>query len=316
MVLILTNSDDATSDFLCNSLEQRKVKYCRLNTDTITRDCKIDYTLCAAHLSFGAEYLCSTDIKTLWLRRPKNLLFSEIKAPETDHAAGEWMEALEGFLAHIPIDRWINHPSANAGASHKIEQLSRARQIGLAVPDTLLTQHPEAVRQFWTKHKNKIVVKPLSSGYIERQDKVNDTVIYTSLVSNEEIENIELICGCPTLFQEAISKSSDIRVCYLDGSITAVELVSLTDGQQILDIRRNNMTNVTYRVLKMPVNIESMLIKLVRSYNLRFAAVDFVIDKKGNWIFLEINPNGQWAWLDLESDANFSERFIEAFKSI
>jgi hypothetical protein len=316
VVIILTNSDDATSDFLCERLDRHGAKYCRLNTDTFTHDCQIDYVSGIPYLTFESERFCSTEVQNLWLRRPKSLQCVELKSPEALHAASEWMEALEGFLAHISFDRWINHPSANAGASHKLEQLTRARRIGLLVPDTLLTQSPEAVRQFWTKHKHHIVVKPLSGGYIEHQGQKEDTVIYTSSVSEEAIKNVELICECPTLFQERINKAVDIRVCYLDGVATAVELVALENGQQRLDIRRDNMRDVNYRVLKMPTDVEVMLVKLLRSYNLRFAAVDFVIDREGNWVFLEINPNGQWAWLDLESDANIAEHFIQILKTI
>jgi hypothetical protein len=39
--------------------------------------------------------------------------------------------------------------------------------------------------------------------------------------------------------------------------------------------------------------------RLLEEYSLRFAAVDFAVANDGAWVFFEINPNGQWAWLDL-----------------
>ena len=315
MVIVLTNSEDATSDFLCEKLHQNTIRHCRLNTDSVMRECRIDYSISKASLSFGNNKICSTEVRAVWLRRPKHLHHTEALSPELGHAACEWMEALEGFLAHIPENRWINHPTANARASHKIEQLTRASQAGLRVPDSLLTQNPEAVRAFWRKYNRSLVVKPLSSGYIERQNPEDDSVIYTSGVSERSLENLDLVSQCPTLFQEQIAKESDVRVCFLDGEMVAVDLIAIDQGRQRLDIRRNNMQGVNYRVREMPLDVQSRLTELLQSYALRFAAVDFAIDEKGNWIFLEINPNGQWAWLDLECDAGISELFVNKFKA-
>ena len=74
-----------------------------------------------------------------------------------------------------------------------------------------------------------IIVKPLAfRGYIEREKAGEDTLIYTNDVTPEELKNNELIRQCPTLFQERIRKSADLRVVYLDGRIVAVKL---TDHQ-------------------------------------------------------------------------------------
>lgn len=32
--------------------------------------------------------------------------------------------------------------------------------------------------------------------------------------------------------------------------------------------------------------------------NLQFAAIDFVLDVENRYWFLEINPNGQWVWIE------------------
>ena len=90
----------------------------------------------------------------------------------------------------------------------------------------------------------------------------------------------------------------------------AVHGVTLTaaepDGSQRCDIRRNNMSDVRYEKIDLPDDIRSGLIELMRFYELRFAAIDMVIDVEGNWHFLEINPNGQWAWLDLAGASNIA----------
>jgi glutathione synthase/RimK-type ligase-like ATP-grasp enzyme len=235
---------------------------------------------------------------------------------EEQHVAGEWTEALEGFLAHIPRERWINHPAANAHAAHKLEQLTRARQFELAIPVTLLTQSAEEALAFWQECGGCVVVKPLSSGYLERLVAENDTQVFTSAVTQEDINSFDLVTHCPTLFQKRIDKSYDVRATIIDDFSVFVKLVATDRDCQRLDIRRNNMEDVKYSPVEPPEAIRSATLALIRSYGLRFAAIDFAIDKFGNWVFLEINPNGQWAWLDLIGRVDIASGFIGQVTSI
>ncbi|UJB73460.1 hypothetical protein HRE53_33145 (plasmid) [Acaryochloris sp. 'Moss Beach'] len=110
---------------------------------------------------------------------------------------------LKVFLSHIPINKWINHPLINASASSKIEQISRAKKYGFLVPNTIVTQSSSVALEFLGKCKNKVIAKPISYGYIQREDSINDGVIYTSLVDINDIQsNSDALNNCPTLFQE------------------------------------------------------------------------------------------------------------------
>src|SRR5204862_6447955 len=123
----------------------------------------------------------------VWFRRPREIAVSiEGDATERAHVANEWAEAIEGFFAHVPVERWVNHPTCNVRASHKMEQLTRAAQTGLRVPKTLVTQSQESIRIFWRANNERMIVKPLSSGYLERKDGTV-TSIYTNRVLREHI---------------------------------------------------------------------------------------------------------------------------------
>ncbi|MBR9804466.1 hypothetical protein GYB59_23455 [bacterium] len=73
------------------------------------------------------------------------------------------------------------------------------------------------------------------------------------------------------------------------------------------------MMDVAYSEIELPSKVASSINILMERYGLRFAAIDMAIDLDGNWVFFEINPNGQWAWLDLSAGLNISQSFIEAF---
>ena len=75
------------------------------------------------------------------------------------------------------------------------------------------------------------------------------------------------------------------------------------------------MIGVRYASDRVPLYIKNALTSLVRSYGLRFAAIDMMVTGD-DWQFLEINPNGQWAWLDLLGGAEIYRSFLEVFGGV
>jgi hypothetical protein len=315
MILIITNSKDATADYLCSRLTSANILFFRFDTDIDLTEAKISYSN-SSEITLTVRNTCliPSRIKHVWFRRPSlgNHQRNNI-SPEEAHTLEEHREAIEGFFSQIPLSRWINHPSRNALASHKIEQLTFAANIGFLVPDTIVTQDPLLAKTFWKKHNKQIITKPLASGYIERDNPNDDTVIYTSLVNDKSIEFLDDIKYCPTLLQQKISIKRDVRITILDNSLVAVGLESPSKSQ--IDIRRDNMIGVKYSIIKLPTELECLLFEFIRHYELRFSAVDFAEDESGNWYFLENNPNGQWAWMDISAHQEIFKLFLKSFSS-
>lgn len=314
MLIVLTNSKDATADYLCSIFCSSNINFFRINTDIDFFLFSVSFTLGATpKLIFKNCIIDAAEISHVWYRRPKSYFTNKDElTPEQEHAYSEKLEALEGFFAHIPQCKWMNHPSLNVLASRKIEQLSRAKEIGLLVPETILTQSVHELKTFQNKY-DKIITKPICSGFIERNHFGNDTQIYTNPI--EKDMDFSLIEKCPTLFQEKINKVIDVRITYVNNVLIATSLKYKNSYEQILDIRRDNMQNVEYAEIVIPPLIKNKLIKFVNSYQLRFSAIDMVVDTADRWFFLENNPNGQWAWLDIFGGANISQCFIKAFST-
>ncbi|MCP3065815.1 hypothetical protein LXT21_44315 [Myxococcus sp. K38C18041901] len=250
------------------------------------------------------------------MRRPKRIAIPLDVGDEAGrrHSANEWAEALEGFFARIEEGRWINHPTRTTQASRKLTQLDLAKRIGLVIPSTLLTQDETEARQFLAEF-GRVVVKPLSGGYLERASPEEDTQVYTSRIEKEHGQHLGLVSRCPTLFQAEVEKEFDSRVCVVDGRLVAVGMRRRgQDGKQLLDIRRNNMEGVEYFPLEVPADVAAKLRTLVGSLGLRFAAVDFAVDVHGEWVFFEVNASGQWAWLDLAGVADVAGELMMAMR--
>lgn len=212
-VLVLTNSLDVTSDYLCSRLEKAGVCFYRFDTDKDCREAVFLYQSGVPNLRWSMNSLKANQVTAVVLRRPKPIeIHRDGDVYAENHIAGEWSEVMEGFLAHIERRLWINHPANNSAASHKIEQLSRAERCGLKVPRTLVTNSVTDAERFVLSEKNGVVVKPLATGFIERARPEQDTVIYTRQFTGEHHSILTEIQCCPVLFQEMILKVIDVRV--------------------------------------------------------------------------------------------------------
>jgi len=311
-ILIITNSEDATADYLIDRIGG-KVNFVRFDTDLDLKNFSAYWTKRGFELSLNKEKLNIADIYNVWYRRPKPFtLNTEIPEIEQRHAIEEWQEAIEGILTIIPTEKWINHPLSIKRASYKIEQLNRCNKFGLKAPRTLLTSGKKDLRNFY-QEVGDIVIKPISHGYLEGRDLLTDKLLYTNSLNEEQISQFPNENLCPTLFQQKIRKEYDIRITVLDDKLVAVKLSNPNNKK--IDIRRDNMEGVSYASYELPNELKNGIISLVKSYGLRFGAVDLVKSVNGDYYFLEINPNGQWAWMDIYGKTEIYSLFLKTFSN-
>jgi hypothetical protein len=314
MLFILTNSSDETATYLCGHLAGQGRPYVRLDTDRLGRSTQVSFDDEGPRLRIGHVAMRPSDVSDIWYRRPTALRLPRGRGDKDSrvHARAELTEALQGFLAHVPFDRWMNHPSANAAGSHKLEQITRARAAGLRVPLTLVTQAADEARSFWDRCRGDVIAKPLSDGRIG--EGPGERHIYTNVVSEAALRDLGDLPACPTFFQERIRKVLDVRITVVDRAWHAIGLRHPdTNDPRAVDIRRSNMEHVEYVQVETPSRIRRSLQDLLVHYRLRFAAIDMAICEEGDWVFFEINTNGQWAWLDMAAGAKIADSFVEAF---
>lgn len=310
MLLVVTNSQDATADFLISYLEESEIEIRRFNTDTTLETLAFQYVQGTPAMSFDGRWIYPADISTVWYRRPEHLRSPNAgDSPEDRYALSEWTEAIEGFFAHISREKWINHPSANSAAGNKLEQLSTAKRLGLLTPNTLVTHDPMELRKFFALNGERVIAKPMATANIERSAAEEDTQIYTNVVRLEDLDDLSDLHSCPTLFQSRVDKVTDVRITIIDDAIHPISLSASDEGEQRCDIRRDNMSDVVYEPIELPAHVVTALRALMSHYNLRFAAIDMAVTKSSEWIFFEVNANGQWAWLDIVGVSDIAASF-------
>lgn len=182
------------------------------------------------------------------------------------------------------LPRWINHPTAIARAEYKPVQLTEAAACGMRIPRTLVTNDPREAKEF-AETVGPTVHKRLSSA-IGPGDPL------TRLVDPSEIE----IGNTAHLFQEWVPKAYEVRLTVVDDAFFAVR-IDPTSPHVDVDWRAD-YDALHHTVIETPPAIRTAVAALMKRLGLRFAALDFAVTAAGDWIFFEINPNGQWAWLE------------------
>ena len=314
MILVVSNARDVTADFLQERLQGARIPHARLNSEELAR---LPFTFSstpdngtAARFAVGGEQVDLGEVRAIYYRRPiPPELPSDVPDGWRDWMENETRRAWAGALTAWPAVRWMNHPLFISGANYKPEQIARARRFGLSVPPTIVTTEPAVARAFCESNDWRIVVKPVGHGEILGATEDEDRIVYTNLVEPDDAA-FDHVTYCPTMFQHALEKDVDLRVTVAGDALVAVALHSQEREVSRVDCRRDNMAGMRYALTELPGPLHTKVIDFVRSYGLLYAALDFVVDPAGEVWFLEINPAGQWAWLEQLADAPISEAII------
>jgi glutathione synthase/RimK-type ligase-like ATP-grasp enzyme len=92
-------------------------------------------------------------------------------------------------------------------------------------------------------------------------------------------------------FQELVPDKLDVRATVVGGHLFAAECDAAPDGDWRL------VSDPRWRPHELPPEIVARLLQLVRKLDLRFAGIDLLRAPSGDYLFIELNPNGEWGWL-------------------
>lgn len=241
------------------------------------------------------------DIHSIWWRRPARYqLPQELSAEERDFAYKEWDQMLKGLWDSLDC-YWMSYPPNIQLASRKPEQLIRAAQLGFEVPRTLITNDPTQVQAFYEAANGRVAYKTLSSPVFREPKGTPDGadrvfMVYTTPLDENLLSRIDTVRFAPCLFQEYIPKRLELRVTVIGDEIFAAEIDSQAQERTTYDWRHYDVP-MLMRKSVLPDQITERCRALVSSYGLNFGAIDLILTPDDRYVFLEINPNGQWLFV-------------------
>ena len=303
-ILIVTHSND--NDSVARVVEviaRQGDEAIRFDTDRYPTEVR----LTAYHGASGDERLTLTneagefdlrEVTAIWHRR---LDFGGQLPAGLDkqlrHASlGETSAAAHGMLASLKAFR-MDHLHHIRHAENKQLQLQVARELGLDTPRTLTTNDPAAVRAFAKSCEDQMVTKMLSSFAI--YDEGKELVVFTNPVKPEDLADLSGLSLCPATFQELLPKSLEIRVTVVGQRVMSACVDSQVSARAAHDWRRDGLRMLQdWRTYKLPDEVEEKILRLMDYFCLNYGAIDIILTPDGRHVFLELNPCGEFFWLE------------------
>jgi glutathione synthase/RimK-type ligase-like ATP-grasp enzyme len=244
-------------------------------------------------------------VRAVWYRAPEAYRMPEqLSEAEAAHARVEAKYGLGGVLSSLPA-LWCNHPARIADASYKPVQLARAYAAGLRVPDTLITNEQRPVRE--VAAAGPIITKLVGGMALEEQGVRKN--VYTRRVSTDELADLRGVEHTTHLFQRWVPKAREARMIVIGDRVTTATIT--TDSAEAYVDYRRDYASLSYELVTPPATVTDAVRELMAGLGLRYAALDFVIAPDQEWVFLELNPAGQYGWIEDQTGASLTEHLAD-----
>jgi RimK-like ATP-grasp domain len=259
-------------------------------------------------LVLGDREVDLADCGAGWWRRPlPHQLDPRVSDPaEATFAATETYEAATGFWDALPLT-WVSPPKVVETTMMKTWQLPAARAAGLQVPRTMVTNNALHAREFIDSVGDGKVVCKAFSAQVERWRE-------TRMVGPEQLAVLDRVALAPVIFQEFVPAEVDLRVTVVGEQVFTAAIHS-QEVPYALDFRLH-LDEVRMEPTTLPAETEEALLRFLKAAGLRYGAVDFRRTPGGEHVFLEVNPAGQWLFVEERSGLPITAAMAELLTTL
>jgi ATP-GRASP peptide maturase of grasp-with-spasm system len=316
MILILSQAQsEFNTELVMDWLSSFNASYRILTGDELFDTTKMQFSLSqeAQELSIHDEQgkLNNKEIGIIWFRRQiskailesyENLnCYPESKRTLINYLVKEFQlfySVLSFSFNDLP---WLNKPETSN--LNKIQVLIAAKKCGLEIPPTIVTNR---IDPHLINSRQQYITKSLTDCATIKESDEKYYGMLSCLVDRKNNSEEQLIF--PSLLQNYIEKEFEIRTFYLDGKCKSIAIFSQADKQTQIDFRNyNHLHPNRYVPYKLPNDIEKKLKRLMRSLQLESGSIDIIKTKNDKYIFLEVNPVGQFGWVSFYGNYNLEK---------
>ena len=155
-----------------------------------------------------------------------------------------------------------------------------------------------------------------SIGYI-KLDEEGRKFLYSQRFSHSEIvESAEAIRRCPIFCQEYVQKLYEYRVMVIGNRVLACRIDSQASEKTKVDWRHYDFENVEHSPVELPLGIQENLLRFMKMIGLQYGAIDLIETPKREFVFLEVNPSGQWGWIADFARLPIPEAVVEMLETL
>lgn len=315
LILFITSTLDAHVDYLIKDLSDDD--FFRFNVDDYLTFHTMSYKVSNSKLDvkifnkIGFD-LDMSKVKSIYYRRPTTpTIIDKIENSNMKQLIEkETMEFLRQYYYSFPNLKWLTNPYKTHLTKGRVNQLAFASKLNFNIPKTIVTNSYDDFLTFFNECQRKVIIKSINPLSYTRKDGEKEG-FYTEVIDDNNIKDIDFssLSNAPTLFQEFIDPEYELRITSVGNQHFTTKIVS-----SITDWRKQKAI-VTYEKYQLPKNIELLISEYLNIYDLNFGCFDLIKGKDGQYYFLELNPNGQWLWLEQETGLPIREAIIDYLKN-
>lgn len=285
---------------MCEALERKSVRPRFLYTPDfperlgLTIDVNEKGAVLYSHDDVREEF--GVECRSVWYRRP---YFGKIpeEFDEEDRLVVERESRdlrLSFFDLLCPAALWVNPLDAALREHCKPTQLVMAQRCGFVIPPTLVSNDPEEILAFAERFEGRVVYKSFNA------------LVPTSLLEASMLDDREALRWTPGIYQPLLEKDHELRVTIVGRRIFATRINSQETARGKVDWReaqwqpRGLRSDLSFSRCKLPDGTRRACLRLMKALALVYGAVDLIVTPEGQYVFLEINPFGQFLWVDHE----------------
>lgn len=320
MILILTISLDAHADFVIEELKRRGIDFFRFNYDRYPSLTELSYTILETRttgtMKIGPHVVDLSKVNVVWNRRSTDQFGfrDEVDPRYLTFVKQEANLALQGLWTMLKHAFWVNDFWAQRRANTKILQLLEAADAGFAIPNTLVSNAPESILEFFHESQGQMIMKSLGLPVVTVPTSPDHkaTQLRTSLIRKEDLaeDRWDAIRLVPGLYQNFVRKAFEYRVTVFGQTVWAAQVNPHTHADLAIDWRRNQ-DEVKWVAYHLPPVVEKRCIEVVRRLGLVFGCVDLIETPEGEWVFLEVNPMGQFIFVETQTKQPMVSAFCD-----
>ena len=184
-----------------------------------------------------------------------------------------------------------------------------ASGLGWLVPETLLTNSSKDAEEFINGCGGRGSIYKVLTYYFDAEGET----IFTSEIGTSDIlshpDNVRMV---PIQLQEKIIKKHELRITVVGQQIFAAKISSQASAATALDWRRDQSQNTLYEAFVVPPELSRRILELHDAFGLYYGAYDFICNDRDELVFLEVNPSGQFLWVEIHTGLPISQAVAEA----
>jgi glutathione synthase/RimK-type ligase-like ATP-grasp enzyme len=314
-VLCITHSaDHYTVDIVEKALASQGARMLRFNTDLFGIDGDFSFQLNTRANAVQSMRIGTTGfhaIDAVWYRKIWKLGVPPQLSPEY-HAVftkeyRTWMQVFFESISHVP---WLNPMDTDHSiGANKFRQLSMAATAGLVIPDTICTNNPEQVKDFFEKQGGRVIMKLHNA--LSQSMKGDQPFFPTTVLKEANLQQLSSLRYCPMIFQQQVEKQYELRIAYVNGHFFTGKINTQHLQHGKADWRATSSGEAAWENYELPVVIQTRIDALMRSVDLPFGVIDMIRSASGEYVFLEINPQGEWGMLQRDLGHPIGEQIAD-----